>query len=49
MRGACVEDPRSIDAAEEAGDRDTSDLFTEISRGLDKSPWFLEAHLQGNP
>jgi starvation-inducible DNA-binding protein len=38
---------RAIDAAAEAGDADTADLFTEISRGLDKQLWFLEAHLQG--
>lgn len=36
----------AIDAAEELGDADTADLFTEVSRGLDKSLWFLEAHLQ---
>jgi starvation-inducible DNA-binding protein len=36
----------AIDAAEEFGDADTADLFTEVSRGLDKSLWFLEAHLQ---
>ncbi|MEK7830817.1 MAG: DNA starvation/stationary phase protection protein Dps, partial [Acidobacteriota bacterium] len=27
-------------------DADTSDLFTGVSRALDKSLWFLEAHLQ---
>ena len=37
----------AIDTADEADDKDTADLFTEISRGLDKSLWFLEAHLQG--
>jgi starvation-inducible DNA-binding protein len=37
----------AIDAADEAGDMATSDLFTEVSRALDKSLWFLEAHLQG--
>jgi starvation-inducible DNA-binding protein len=37
---------RAIEAAEHEGDADTADLFTEISRGLDKSLWFLEAHLQ---
>jgi starvation-inducible DNA-binding protein len=37
----------AIDTADEAGDIVTSDLFTEVSRGLDKSLWFLEAHLQG--
>ena len=35
----------AIDTATEAADADTADLFTEISRGLDKSLWFLEAHL----
>lgn len=35
----------SIDLADKAGDRDTSDLFTQVSRGLDKQIWFLEAHL----
>jgi hypothetical protein len=38
---------KAIDSAEQAGDMDTADLFTEVSRGLDKSLWFLEAHLQG--
>jgi starvation-inducible DNA-binding protein len=28
------------------GDADTADLFTEISRGVDKWLWFVEAHLQ---
>ena len=37
---------QAIDTAEEAEDMDTADLFTEVSRGLDKSLWFLEAHLQ---
>jgi starvation-inducible DNA-binding protein len=36
----------AIDEADELGDKDTADLFTEVSRGLDKSLWFLEAHLQ---
>jgi starvation-inducible DNA-binding protein len=35
-----------IDTAANAGDISTSDLFTEISRDLDKHLWFLEAHLQ---
>ena len=36
---------RSIDEAAEAWDAGTADLFTEISRSLDKQLWFLEAHL----
>lgn len=36
----------AIDTADTAGDIDTSDLFTEISRALDKDLWFLEAHIQ---
>jgi starvation-inducible DNA-binding protein len=36
----------AIDTSDRTGDADTADLFTEISRGLDKSLWFLEAHLQ---
>ena len=33
-------------AAEECGDQSTADLLTEVSRGIDKSLWFLEAHRQ---
>ncbi len=36
----------AIDATAEIGDADTADLFTGISRDLDKHLWFLEAHLQ---
>jgi starvation-inducible DNA-binding protein len=36
----------AIDKADELGDLDTADVFTEVSRDLDKSLWFLEAHLQ---
>jgi starvation-inducible DNA-binding protein len=37
---------KSIDQADEAHDKDTADLFTEVSRALDKDLWFVEAHLQ---
>jgi starvation-inducible DNA-binding protein len=36
----------AIDAADESHDADTADLFTEVSRGVDKLLWFVEAHLQ---
>jgi starvation-inducible DNA-binding protein len=36
----------AIDQADGLGDKDTADLFTEISRETDKSLWFVEAHLQ---
>jgi DNA-binding ferritin-like protein len=29
---------------DELGDWDTADIFTEISRGVDKYHWFVEAH-----
>jgi starvation-inducible DNA-binding protein len=37
----------AIDEAEDADDATTADLFTEVSRNIDKDLWFLEAHLQG--
>ena len=36
----------NIAEADEAGDMDTADLFTEVSRGIDKLLWFVEAHIQ---
>jgi starvation-inducible DNA-binding protein len=35
-----------IDRATELEDMDTADLFTDISRAIDKHLWFVEAHLQ---
>jgi starvation-inducible DNA-binding protein len=37
---------QGITRADELGDLDTADVFTEISRGIDKWLWFVEAHLQ---
>jgi starvation-inducible DNA-binding protein len=37
---------KAIDDAGAFGDLDTADLFTEVSRGIDKWLWFVEAHLQ---
>ena len=36
----------SIDEADQLEDADTADLFTEVSRGIDKWLWFVEAHAQ---
>ncbi|MBI4780248.1 MAG: DNA starvation/stationary phase protection protein Dps [Oscillatoriophycideae cyanobacterium NC_groundwater_1537_Pr4_S-0.65um_50_18] len=36
----------AIDSTNDLGDADTADLYTEISRAIDKRLWFLEAHLQ---
>ena len=36
----------AIDTAADARDQDTSDIFTEISRGTDKRLWMVEAHRQ---
>jgi starvation-inducible DNA-binding protein len=38
----------AIDDADRAGDKGTSDLFTELSRDLDKLLWLVEAHLQSS-
>jgi starvation-inducible DNA-binding protein len=35
----------AIDTTGDLGDADTADLYTEISRDMDKRLWFLEAHL----
>ena len=37
---------KGIDQADELGDLDTADLFTEVSRRIDKWLWFVEAYLQ---
>jgi starvation-inducible DNA-binding protein len=36
----------TIDETDALGDADTADMFTEISRGVDKWLWFVEAHTQ---
>jgi starvation-inducible DNA-binding protein len=37
---------KSIDETAAFGDANTADIFTEISRGIDKWLWFVEAHSQ---
>ena len=37
---------KGIDDTDELGDADTADLFTEVSREIDKLLWFVEAHIQ---
>ena len=39
---------KAIEESAKAGDADTSDLFTGISRSADKALWLLEAHLQAD-
>jgi starvation-inducible DNA-binding protein len=38
----------TIDEADTLKDADTADLFTEVSRGIDKWLWFVEAHSQAS-
>jgi starvation-inducible DNA-binding protein len=35
----------AIDESGQIGDATTADIFTEVSRGIDKWLWFVEAHL----
>ena len=35
-----------ISQADELKDQDTADIFTQISREVDKYLWFVEAHVQ---
>lgn len=37
---------KAIDDTDKLGDKSTADLFTQISREIDKGLWFLEAHIQ---
>ncbi len=37
---------KGIDDADKLDDADTADLFTEVSREIDKLLWFVEAHIQ---
>jgi starvation-inducible DNA-binding protein len=40
---------KAVEDATALNDADTADLFTEISRGVDKSLWMVEAHVQDAP
>ncbi|AWI10707.1 DNA starvation/stationary phase protection protein Dps [Ereboglobus luteus] len=37
---------KKVDSTADAGDADTSDLLTGVSNALDKSLWFIEAHMR---
>src|SRR6266853_3239866 len=39
---------KTINEADELEDADTADIFTEVSRGIDKWLWFVEAHSQAD-
>ncbi len=36
----------AVKLADKAGDADTTDLFTQVSRAIDQDLWMVEAHLQ---
>jgi starvation-inducible DNA-binding protein len=38
----------AINEADELSDADTADIFTEVSRGIDKWLWMVEAHSQAS-
>jgi len=40
---------QAIDTAEKADDMDTSDMFIDISRAVDKMLWFVESHQAPQP
>ncbi len=42
----CANVRRDIDETDKLGDPSTADLYTEVSRVVDKRLWFLEAHIQ---
>jgi starvation-inducible DNA-binding protein len=43
----CKSIRKAIDAAADSDDAGTADLFTDVSRALDKHLWFVESHLEG--
>jgi starvation-inducible DNA-binding protein len=44
VAGYTTHSRKAVDDTNNAGDAITADMLTEITRGLDKQLWFLEAH-----
>jgi starvation-inducible DNA-binding protein len=44
----CRTTREAIDETDDRGDAGTADMLTDISRGLDKWLWFVEAHQHGS-
>ena len=38
----------TINEVQTLEDADTADMFTDVSRGIDKWLWFVEAHTQAS-
>ena len=39
---------QNIEQVDKLGDKDTADIFTEVSRGIDQYLWLVEAHQQAD-
>ena len=44
----CSKTRQAIEESDDLGDPSTADLYTQVSRVVDKRLWFLEAHIQND-